>query len=214
MCNTKAGEKTSLIVFACSHMLILLGAVGLSKLFFDFSSNFVSFVLSLILYIVFANLPVFLYVGIRDKSNIFSFFKLREKAIKGILIGLVIGLFISAIFFAVNRFKFSESINIRRDVWLIIGTALVGMLEEIPFRGFYLQKLERHTGFLVANIISSVMFALLHVVMLLGSGGNVTMQLVLLFVISLWFGYIFKRTNSLWAVAIAHAIYNLAIYFL
>ena len=91
---------------------------------------------------------------------------------------------------------------------------LVGVLEEIPMRGFYLQKFESRMGFLKANILSSLLFTSLHVFDLIQDEANLVFSLALLFIVSLWLGYIFKKTKSLWTVIIVHSIYNLAVYIL
>ncbi len=170
-------------------------------------------VASLAYYLIIVALPVFGYLWY-IKANPWHYLKMTEKAGAGIAWALLAGGLICLIFFFVNGMKINTEADIRRDAMFIAGTVLIGILEEIPFRGLYLQKFSESIGFAWANIVSSLIFAVLHAVVLIkGGGGSVMIQLGLLFVISLWLGYIFKRTQSFWAPAIIHAIYNLAVYF-
>jgi len=125
---------------------------------------------------------------------------------------MAIGVFVFIVFFAVNGFRFSQNLNFKRDIVFVLGTMMVGLFEEISLRGFYLQVLESRMGFLKANILSSLMFACLHAVTLLKSSENMMLSLIMFMIISLWLGYIFKKTKLLWVPIIVHALYNLIVY--
>ena len=82
---------------------------------------------------------------------------------------------------------------------------LAGPFEEIPFRGFYLKEFSDRWGFVRANILSSAMFAALH---LRAFSPRELLNCGLLFFISMWLGYLYKRSDSLWAPVIVHSAYN------
>jgi uncharacterized protein len=208
-----------LTVFSILHMIVILSIIFLGTFVFRKYASFlpinsIDFLFTLLFYVIIINLPVILYLKLLDKTNPFAYLKMDSGIFKGVLIGLVVGLFVFGIFFAVRGFKISPQIDFKRDVYFILGTMLVGVLEEIPMRGFYLQKFESRMGFLKANILSSLLFTSLHVFDLIQDEANLVFSLALLFIVSLWLGYIFKKTKSLWTVIIVHSIYNLAVYIL
>jgi hypothetical protein len=51
-------------------------------------------------------------------------------------------------------------VSLERVTWnSVLGTSfLVGFIEEIPYRGFMLQKFTARTGFWPANLITSLLF--------------------------------------------------------
>ena len=166
---------------------------------------------SLIYYLAAGVLPVIGYIVFAERQPVMVFLGMRTHILPGMGAGFIIGAAVFAIFFAVNRGRIPEPEQNRTWVFMT-GTALVAFLEEIPFRGFYLKKISRIYGFAGANIITSVLFAALHIPALLMGGAGVWMPIILLFVISLWLGYIYKKTRSLWSAVVIHMAYNLAVY--
>lgn len=89
---------------------------------------------------------------------------------------------------------------------------LVGILEEIVFRGWFLNALSLFLKDWKANIVASVMFVLIHVPSWTVSGMNVAMILstsIGIFVLSLIFGWTFKKNKSLWTPIILHMIWDI-----
>jgi membrane protease YdiL (CAAX protease family) len=113
-----------------------------------------------------------------------------------------------------NKFRISSDIDFRKDIFLILGKILVGPLEEIPFRGFYMQKFKETMSFSKANILSSALFAFMHITVYSLSGISLVYSLAYVMVIGLWMGYIFEKTKSLWCVSIVHSIYDISIWLL
>jgi membrane protease YdiL (CAAX protease family) len=95
---------------------------------------------------------------------------------------------------------------------LWIGVLFVGILEEIPFRGFLLQKLQNRTGFLTANIITTVMFIVIHYPIWVSTGTNILQTSLALSFISFILGYLFKEFDSLWLPIICHSVFNMSIW--
>ncbi|MGH9825994.1 MAG: CPBP family glutamic-type intramembrane protease, partial [Blastocatellia bacterium] len=96
-------------------------------------------------------LPVFLYLRHFDQTSPIEYLKLRQFWKRGIVIGL--GLSVINFLGTVLRFG-SPHPSLQNVTWnSILGTSiLVGFFEEIPFRGFLLQKFEEHYGFWIANL--------------------------------------------------------------
>ena len=157
--------------------------------------------LRLIIWVV----PVFLYLKYIDHVNPISYLRLRHNLNLGIVVGLT---------FILLDFLLSAGANggipmFNWDVvtWnSVIGTSfLVGFVEEVPFRGFILQKLQERMSFWPANILSSLLFLLIHF------PGWIFLHLlnartvISVFVLGLLMAVLFRHTRSLWSSIIAHS---------
>ncbi len=101
----------------------------------------------------------------------------------------------------------------------IINFFIVGLTEEIVFRGWAMNALSKVTSTRKANIIQSIFFMLVHLlpwcVMLL-MGGNISnipvlylcLQLPMTFVTGCIFGRIMNKTHSLWTPIIIHCLWD------
>src|SRR5262245_37433738 len=106
-------------------------------------------------------LPIFLYLRFVDGVDPIDYLKLRQNWKRGIVVGLAFSL----VNFVLNAIAYSiPSFNWESVTWnSVLGTSfLIGFIEEIPFRGFILQKLQERMNFWFANIISSLLFLLIH----------------------------------------------------
>lgn len=81
---------------------------------------------------------------------------------------------------------------------LITGSVIAPMAEEPLFRGLVLAGLAQRVPFAAAAAVSSLLFALTH-----GVG-----VLVPIFVLGLGLAYVYRRTGTLWAPILAHALVN------
>jgi membrane protease YdiL (CAAX protease family) len=82
----------------------------------------------------------------------------------------------------------------------------VGMLQEVPFRGLLQKKLTEHWGGPVAILATSVLFVIYHFSRWFFIVDPV--QCLYIFIASLVFGFVFLKTDSLWATIILHAVNN------
>lgn len=86
------------------------------------------------------------------------------------------------------------------------------MTEELLFRGLVLQAMQERLRFWPANLLTSALFMLAHYPIWLLAGQH-PMALLLnsafVFAASLLFGYAYRRTGSLWAPMLIHAVINL-----
>jgi membrane protease YdiL (CAAX protease family) len=143
---------------------------------------------------------------------------LKSEALNGMIKGFVISFFLTAIFlvknFLVSDTTSTNNIIINTDmdyVIVIAGLILAGLFEEIVFRGFYYNIFKTQLSFWMANLTTSVLFALLHIQHVVS--GNIV-QVIMLFVISLWLGYLYEKTSSLYSPMIVHAFYNVLTFLL
>ena len=101
----------------------------------------------------------------------------------------------------------------KAPAWLSIlaGAFLSPIWEEIMFRGFVLNRLNESLSFWKSNVISAFLFMLTHVpywVSKNGLTGPVIKDLINVFLLGCLFGWVMKKTNSLWPAIGAHIANN------
>jgi hypothetical protein len=145
--------------------------------------------------------------------NILEFLKLKKNVKKGFIKGVtisilfVIALVIKRIILGLGWTNIDFNIGI---LW--ISGLTVGILEEIPFRGFMLQKLMKRMNFIKANLTTTILFAIVHVPIWAFSGVNILDSLKSLLIIGFILGYLFKESDSLWVPIICHSVFDLSIW--
>jgi len=148
--------------------------------------------------------PVFLYLQYIDCVDPVDYLKLRQHWKRGLIVGVAFSLvnfILSGLVYGIPDF------NWEHVTWnSVIGTSfLVGFIEEVPFRGFILQKLQERMDFWSANIISSTLFLLIHFpgwisLHLLSLRGVITV-----FVIGFLMALLLRYSRSLWSSIVAHS---------
>jgi membrane protease YdiL (CAAX protease family) len=150
-------------------------------------------------------LPVFWYLGTIDGVDPWQYLQLREHWKRGVVIGLVLG--------AINLA--GTMIRIPPSAWRgpyitwnsILGSSiLVGFVEEIPFRGFLLHKLEERFTFWPALLVSSLLFLAIHIPGWLMLGAFSISNVVFVFVFGALMGTVLRYSKSLWAPIVAHSL--------
>jgi hypothetical protein len=159
--------------------------------------------------------PVLLFLAL-EKRPVLDDLKLREHALRGLAWGAAVGVLLlagnAAVHFGMTG-SWRLNFHIGANRW-VGPVALVGLSEEVAFRGFFLQKFAERIGFAWANLLQAVLFLLIHVPgwILLGQFRlPALVQLtgtVLLF--ALFAGWLLRRTGSLWACMLVHSFNNLA----
>jgi membrane protease YdiL (CAAX protease family) len=148
--------------------------------------------------------PVFLYLRFVDGVNPISYLGLRQHWKRGVAVGVVA----TSLNFLLNMVSDGmPSFNWDAITWnSVIGTSfLIGFVEEIPFRGFILQKLRERLSFWPANVVSSTLFLLIHF------PGWIALHLfnlrtaAVVFVIGFVMAILFRYTRSLWSAIVAHS---------
>ena len=149
--------------------------------------------------------PVFLYLHWEGKNPI-SYLKLNIFMSLSFFISITaLTLFVLlAEYFTKGVLNFNQNLSTWIDFIL-----LVGIVEEVVFRGFIQQKLEEiFQSFWVAAILSSVLFAIMHIPYAKLVGFTLKDYPYVAFC-GLIFSIVLKKTNSLWAVSYVHSIHNL-----
>ncbi len=94
---------------------------------------------------------------------------------------------------------------------LILGGAPAVLFEEILFRGFVLQQLQARLRFWPANLLTAALFMLTHAPHWLWTRGpvlSVWTDLAAVFALACLFGYLVRRSRSLWPAVVTHLANN------
>jgi membrane protease YdiL (CAAX protease family) len=148
--------------------------------------------------------PVFLYLRYVDRVDVLRYLKLRQRVRRGIVVA---GALTALNFFGMLLRFGAPHPTLQSVTWnSVLGTSfLVGFIEEIPYRGFMLQKCAEQTGFWTASVITSVLFLAVH----LPGWMALRMLRADLAVSILIFGFVmamaFKYAGSLWAPIVTHS---------
>jgi uncharacterized protein len=160
--------------------------------------------------------PVILLIKFVEKKSPLSFLGLKEDFRRGLVWAGWISLLLVS-YFIVQNLILTQSewnFNLGFDKWLNV-IILVGITEEIVFRGFLLKKLMQRITFWKANTITAFLFLTIHFPIWYRNGLFESPEILLtcmnVLIIGFIFGVIYKKTNSLWSVIIIHSVYNLCI---
>ncbi len=170
--------------------------------------NLTLFIFTLLFYLFIFILPVVLYIKLKDKTDPLDYLKLKNNPLKGILTGFLISIIFISLLIIKNILIGWKHINLNIGIFWVSGLS-VGILEEIPFRGFLMQKLLKQTNFLTANLLTTILFVILHIPTWLFSHNNIMSSAITISLASLVLGYLFREYKSLWVPIIFHSIFNL-----
>jgi membrane protease YdiL (CAAX protease family) len=105
-----------------------------------------------------------------------------------------------------------QPVAIGRDFpWLGPANALQAFSQEVQFRGLLLGALERTMSPRWANVSQAAVFGLAHLA--ISYGGPEAPFVPITFLVGLAFGWLVRRTNSLWPAVIIHAAADIALQF-
>ncbi len=100
---------------------------------------------------------------------------------------------------------------------LTIATISTALSEEILFRGFFFKEFQKYYSPLVSNGITSILFAVMHLPILIFtqniSGISLLLSLYIIFASSVVFCFLYNYTKSLWASVIAHFVLDILLLF-
>ncbi|MGI2729405.1 CPBP family intramembrane glutamic endopeptidase [Bacillus cytotoxicus] len=196
-----------LVLFYIAWSLKELWLVQYIQLFNDNIAAFLTAFVKISVWIV----PVWFYIKYYHYRNPVSYMKLdvnlRRGVVWGIFLSLLIGIRFTIEIYLINHqsFHFVLPLNSYLNVFL-----LAGLTEEIVFRGFILNELQKRFLFWRANGITAVLFLVVHYPVWLyrGEFWDLWSHCYVL-LLGLIFGYVYKKTNSLWSVIILHSFHNL-----
>jgi len=173
--------------------------------------NFTLFLYSFFIYFFIFIIPITFYLKFKVKVDVFHYLKLKNLPLKGWLHGLIISSIFILFLIVKNMLLGWRPINLNLGILWINGL-MVGILEEIPFRGFLLQKLSTHMKFWTANLLTTIIFILLHIPIWTYSNVNLLQSIKSTIIFSLVLGYLFNEYDSLWVPIICHSVFNLCIW--
>jgi membrane protease YdiL (CAAX protease family) len=105
-----------------------------------------------------------------------------------------------------------QPVAFARDLpWLGPANALQAFSQEVQFRGMLLGALERTMSPRWANVSQAAVFGLAHLA--ISYGGPEAPFVPITFLVGLAFGWLVRRTNSLWPAVILHAVADIALQF-
>jgi uncharacterized protein len=109
--------------------------------------------------------PTFLYLRYIENVDPITYLKLNTNVGRGIFLGLAISLLAFVLImcskYLILRLPFRAN-DLTLDV-LLNQILLVGLIEEIPFRGLVFQKLQELVGFWWGAILAGLVFVELHI---------------------------------------------------
>ncbi len=87
--------------------------------------------------------------------------------------------------------------------WILIFVFSNGFMEELLYRGLFLKRYEPFLGKGLSNLLTAIVFTLIHVQVTYVS--DVLQFLLIVFPLALIWGYLMQKTDGLWGSAVFHA---------
>ena len=173
------------------------------------ADTFYWIVLKLIVWI----LPAVLAIRLLERAPVAGFLELRNPG-KGLLTGLGVGAMLVAVTFLGKTLPSGTTLHTPQLGLVFVNAVVVApLVEEIALRGFLLKRLELNGHpFWRANALTTVVFIVMHLPGWYFQGRATTVGfaqgLVPLAALSLLFGWTKKRSGSLYAAIVLHAVNN------
>lgn len=148
--------------------------------------------------------PVLLYLRYVDGVRPLDYLKLTHHVRRGVVIAIVL----TALNVLGSMLRFGPPhLSLERVTWnSVLGTSfLVGFIEEIPYRGFMLQKLAERVDFWLANLITSLLFLGVHVPGWMALHALRVDTAATVFIFGVVMAIVFRYSGSLWASIISHS---------
>lgn len=167
-------------------------------------------------------IPTFLMVILQEKKSVGSIGLSLSNFFKNLYLGWGLGALFALEGLLTNAIKYRGLLFVPIglsiiDLCQMIAISLItAFSEEIVFRGFILSRLMTiQKSELFANIISAVLFSLIHLPIILFvlqyNPASLASYLFLTFILGLANGYLFIKTKTIVAPTISHAFWNLSI---
>jgi membrane protease YdiL (CAAX protease family) len=158
-------------------------------------------------------LPTFLYIRYVENEDPLTYLKLNTRVGWGILWGLVVALVVVVVILS-NKYlllhQHFHTHGLTLDE-LLNQVLLVGLMEEVPFRGVVFQKLQDLVGFWWGAILAGLVFVELHIAYWVSLGRSPVYLLdgaLTIFIFTLVSCALLKCTRSLWSSIIFHMVYD------
>ncbi|GHO46005.1 CPBP family intramembrane glutamic endopeptidase [Ktedonospora formicarum] len=150
-------------------------------------------------------IPVFVYLRYIDHVHPIAYLKLNQYWKRGVFLGFAFSLlnFVGMLL----RFG-SPHPSISSITWnnILSTSLLIGVFEEIPFRGFIFQKLKEKFPVWIANLLSSLLFLVIHLPGWIMLHVLTWSNVFSIFVLGVIFAVIFYFSKTLWSSIITHSL--------
>ncbi len=87
--------------------------------------------------------------------------------------------------------------------WILLFVLSNGFMEELLYRGLFLQKYEPFLGKGMANILTAIVFAIMHTQVTYAA--QMIQFLMIVLILSLIWGFLIQKSDSLWGAVLFHA---------
>jgi membrane protease YdiL (CAAX protease family) len=148
--------------------------------------------------------PVLLYLRYVDGVDPFEYLRMTPPVRRGLILALVLTAINVIGTFA--RFGMPH-LSLQRVTWnSVLGTSfLIGLFEEIPYRGFMLRKFSERMNVWLANLVTSLLFLSIHLpgwiaLHIFNPGAAVSV-----FLLGVLFAWAVSYSGSLWSAIITHS---------
>lgn len=161
-------------------------------------------------------IPIFLFIIFVLKKNPVKFLKLWPEVNRGVFCGIIISA-VHIFLYCSLRYWWNNTLTINFNVTLLTfldHSLFAGLVEEIMFRGLILQTLNEVFNFKTSNILNAILFVLMHIpYWYFGTQFSLPLASIIydfffIFVVGLFWGFVTKKTNSLWTSIIHHSVNN------
>lgn len=149
--------------------------------------------------------PVFAYLRYVDHRNPIEYLKLKQYWQRGLIIGIALSL----INFLASMMRFgTPHPGVQSLTWnsVISTSILIGFFEEIPYRGFILQKFAERYGFWIATLLSSLLFLCIHLPGWISLHRLKAESVISVFMFGAALAIIFRVGKSLWGPIVTHSL--------
>ena len=148
---------------------------------------------------------------IASMKSVLGFVPISRKVLIYTMVGLVLG----ALLAILNNYSRGDSLFPSVLTGFALIAPVIGIMEELVFRGYVQTKLA-HTGTVLAILIASAGHTIYKFIVIRTLPGeiavNFTWLIVLTFIVGIVFGFIRDRSGSIYPAAMAHAIFDIIIY--
>jgi uncharacterized protein len=196
-----------LFLFYFAWSLKELWLVEYIHLFNETIAAFLTALVKISVWILLAWLYIKYYLNISPANYLKINVNVKKGVFWGGLLSLLLGLrFVFEVYVLHKQtFHFALPLDSYLNVFL-----LAGITEEIVFRGFILQEINKRMSFWKANVITSLLFLVIHYAVWIYNGEFFDLWgHMYVFILGLIFGYVYRKTTSLWSVVILHSFHNL-----
>ncbi|HUW13753.1 MAG TPA: CPBP family intramembrane glutamic endopeptidase [Anaerolineae bacterium] len=157
---------------------------------------------------------VILALTLASRQSLASLYLRRGRLWLGLVVGLAVFVVMVATAIPLAELQFGGSnLSWQRILpwtpWVLIFILANAFNEELLFRGLFLGRLEPFMGKFAANLLMAIPFTLMH------TGANYTPDVLLflgmLFPLSLAWGWLMQKTDSIWGSVLFHAAMDIPI---